>query len=212
MALDSLDGLEIGLCLLKSNFSFAENSTEIFGDPLEGTSIWIWNNTGLVREDELGHFSLFFALFVMFHLFLAVQSFNLVLAPVNMGQNQWHVIKCKHQSLPKVIFWFDVSELFKEGGMYQSSWATSTLSVASAASEHHMVVTHQDGVPEVQRRAGGEGLRVCPRHYPHVLHPVLWHLCLLHVSEEVQDQPVLPHNCELLCPSRSTLCFSVNRE
>uniref|UniRef100_H2URB8 Anion exchange protein n=1 Tax=Takifugu rubripes TaxID=31033 RepID=H2URB8_TAKRU len=24
-----------------------ENSTEIFGDPLEGTSVWIWNNTGL---------------------------------------------------------------------------------------------------------------------------------------------------------------------
>ncbi|XP_056889340.1 solute carrier family 4 member 4a isoform X3 [Takifugu flavidus] len=24
-----------------------ENSTEIFGDPLEGTSVWVWNNTGL---------------------------------------------------------------------------------------------------------------------------------------------------------------------
>lgn len=38
-----------GLCLLKLDFAFAENSTEIFGDPLEGTSVWIWNNTGLVR-------------------------------------------------------------------------------------------------------------------------------------------------------------------
>lgn len=44
----------VGLCLLKSNFAFAENSTEIFGDPLEGTSVWIWNNTGLVRQDRLG--------------------------------------------------------------------------------------------------------------------------------------------------------------
>lgn len=59
-----------------------------------------------------------------------------------------------------------------------------------------MVVAHKDGVLKVQRRAGGEGLRVCPRHHPHVLHPVLWHVHLLHVSEEVQDQPVLPHHCE----------------
>lgn len=27
----------------------AENSTDIIGDPLEGTSVWFWNNTDLVR-------------------------------------------------------------------------------------------------------------------------------------------------------------------
>lgn len=27
----------------------AENSTDIIGDPLEGTSDWFWNNTDLVR-------------------------------------------------------------------------------------------------------------------------------------------------------------------
>ena len=65
-----------------------------------------------------------------------------------------------------------------------------------AANERHMVVPVKDGVLEVQGRAGGECLRLCPRHLPHVLHPVLRHLHLLHVSEEVQDQPVLPHHCE----------------
>lgn len=29
-------------------FVFAENSTDIIGDPLEGTSVWYWNNTDLV--------------------------------------------------------------------------------------------------------------------------------------------------------------------
>lgn len=83
-----------------------------------------------------------------------------------------------------------------------------SLPVASAASQRHMVVPHQDGVPDVQRRAGGEGLRVRPRHHPHVLHPVLWHLHLLHVSEEVQDQPVLPHNRELTPPPPPPVWFS----
>lgn len=69
-----------------------------------------------------------------------------------------------------------------------------------------MVVTHQGRVPEVQGRAGGEGLRVCPGHHPYVLHLVLWHLHLLHVSEEVQDQPLLPHDGELVRPRSSTLC------
>lgn len=53
LALDSPDGLETGLSLLMSDFPLAENSTEDFGDPLEGTSVWIWNNTGLVREQKI---------------------------------------------------------------------------------------------------------------------------------------------------------------
>lgn len=59
-----------------------------------------------------------------------------------------------------------------------------------------MVIAHKIRVFEVQRRAGGKCLRICSRHHAHVLHPVLWHLHDLHVSEEVQDQPVLPHHCE----------------
>lgn len=29
-------------------FSLTENTTEIIGDPMEGTSVWLWNNTDLV--------------------------------------------------------------------------------------------------------------------------------------------------------------------
>lgn len=53
LALGCPDGLETGLFLLMSNVPLAENSTENFEDPLEGTSVWIWNNTGLVREQKI---------------------------------------------------------------------------------------------------------------------------------------------------------------
>lgn len=181
----------VGLCLLKSNFAFAENSTEIFGDPLEGTSVWIWNNTGLVREDRLGCFSSFGCSNLSF----CVCSGKYGPGPVTGSKILVRALAGKNQSFPKLV-----SDLMCANDLKRE--VTISLSVASAASERHMVVPHQDGVPEVQRRAGGEGLRVRPRHHPHVLHPVLWHLHLLHVSEEVQDQPVLPHNCELTCPQQ----------
>lgn len=186
----------VGLCLLKSNFAFAENSTEIFGDPLEGTSVWIWNNTGLVREDRLGCFSSFGCS----NLSSCVCSGKYGPGPVTGSKILVRALAGKNQSFPKLV-----SDLMCANDLKRE--VTISLSVASAASERHMVVPHQDGVPEVQRRAGGEGLRVRPRHHPHVLHPVLWHLHLLHVSEEVQDQPVLPHNCEPTCPSSSAPCL-----
>lgn len=75
MALDSPDGVELGLHVLNSNFCFPENSTEIFGDPLEGTSVWIWNNTGLVKRTN--------------DFFFLVQTLALIsCVPVNRGQTK----------------------------------------------------------------------------------------------------------------------------
>lgn len=68
-----------------------------------------------------------------------------------------------------------------------------------AGTECHVVLPHTDRVFEVQWRAGGGSLQLCPGHHPHVLHTVLWHLHLLHVSKKVQDEPIFPHHCELAC-------------
>lgn len=98
LALDSPHGLETGSPLLMSDVSLAENSTDDFGDPLEGTSVWIWNNTGLVRGQKILKgllCSFYFVLCVMFAS-LAVQPLALILFVVqDMGQKQCHVVKYK---------------------------------------------------------------------------------------------------------------------
>lgn len=72
--------------MIMSDVPLAENSTEDFRDPLEGTSVWIWNNTGLVSLNEFS--VLLFVLCVMFRLCnygCSNRSFNLVCGPGEMG-------------------------------------------------------------------------------------------------------------------------------
>lgn len=70
------------------------------------------------------------------------------------------------------------------------------LCVNCAALECQLVLTVKEGMLEIRRGASGQSLQLCTRHHPHVLHPFLWHLHLLHVSEEIQDQPVLSYYCK----------------
>lgn len=51
----------------------------------------------------------------------------------------------------------------------------------------------QEGVSEVRRLSGGKFLQVRPRSGPHVLHPLLRHLLHDGDAQEVQVQPLLPH-------------------
>ncbi|XP_037122609.1 electrogenic sodium bicarbonate cotransporter 1 isoform X5 [Syngnathus acus] len=51
----------------------------------------------------------------------------------------------------------------------------------------------QDGVRGVRRRPGGQSVQVRARSGPHVLHPLLRHLLHDRGAQEVQVQPLLPH-------------------
>lgn len=53
--------------------------------------------------------------------------------------------------------------------------------------------TEQEGVSEVRRLSGGKVVQVRPRPGPDVLHPLLRHLLHDRLPQEVQVQPLLPH-------------------
>ncbi|XP_037122611.1 electrogenic sodium bicarbonate cotransporter 4 isoform X7 [Syngnathus acus] len=58
----------------------------------------------------------------------------------------------------------------------------------------------QDGVRGVRRRPGGQSVQVRARSGPHVLHPLLRHLLHDRGAQEVQVQPLLPHQAHARRP------------
>ena len=78
------------------------------------------------------------------------------------------------------------------------------VSICVLARECHLVIPDDDAVYRVWRAAGRRGLCLCPWHYTDVLHPVPGYLHLLHVSEEVQDQSLLPYHRK---PSEPPICY-----
>lgn len=52
-------------------FLFSENSTEIIGDPLEGVSVWFWNNTDLVSFLIIFNFTSFLFNFLEWKIFIS---------------------------------------------------------------------------------------------------------------------------------------------
>lgn len=84
--------------------------------------------------------------------------------------------------------------------------ATLQHSLFPAGQHHHWLgSSDSQGVLEVWGSACWQQLWLCPWHHPHVFHPLLRHLHLLHGPEEIQDQSLLSHHCKyLLSPHQSS--------
>lgn len=70
--------------------------------------------------------------------------------------------------------------------------------VSPVVGKHHMGVSRQEAVCGVRRRADWSSLWLRPWRHSDVIHPFPGDLHLLHVSQEVQVQPLLPHHREWL--------------
>lgn len=115
-------------------------------------------------------------------------------------QSQWAWISSSVKLLINLITNKKIArERLKFSSIYLCLRSLFCVCFSHAGTECHVVLPHTDRVFEVQWRAGGGSLQLCPGHHPHVLHTVLWHLHLLHVSKKVQDEPIFPHHCELAC-------------
>lgn len=64
------------------------------------------------------------------------------------------------------------------------------------AGKCYLGISDQEAVYEVWRTVSWRKLWLHTWHHPDVFHFVPWDLHLLHVSEEVQDEPLLPHPSE----------------
>lgn len=129
-------------------------------------------------------------------MFFSFRWYGIIVSP-DQATHQMTLIFLPGQTVQMVPIWYVLMSLFHF--FLPSSSLTEAVCVfllASSAGEFHLGVRDQRRLWEVWWTAGGSGLQVRAWHHPDVLHPVLWDLRLLHGSEEVQDEPVLPHDGE----------------